>query len=31
MEFSTIVIPPGQQLEIDRHGLGILTSARTEG
>jgi N-methylhydantoinase A/oxoprolinase/acetone carboxylase beta subunit len=31
MEFSTIVIPPGQQLEIDRHGLGILTNARTEG
>ncbi len=27
MEYSTIVIPPGQQLEIDRHGLGILTSA----
>jgi len=24
MEFSTIVVPPGQQLRIDRHGLGIL-------
>ena len=24
MEFSTIVIPPGQQLRIDQHGLGVL-------
>lgn len=24
MEFSTIVVPPGQQLRIDNHGLGIL-------
>lgn len=24
MEFSTIVVPPGQQLRIDQHGLGIL-------
>ncbi|GAB3345158.1 hydantoinase/oxoprolinase family protein [Modestobacter lapidis] len=24
MEFSTIVIPPGQQMRIDQHGLGIL-------
>jgi N-methylhydantoinase A/oxoprolinase/acetone carboxylase beta subunit len=24
MEFSTIVVPPGQQLRIDTHGLGIL-------
>jgi N-methylhydantoinase A/oxoprolinase/acetone carboxylase beta subunit len=31
MEFSTIVIPPGQQLEIDRHGLGIVKNAGTEG
>jgi len=31
MEFSTIVIPPGQQLEIDSHGLGILKNAGTEG
>ena len=31
MEFSTIVVPPGQRLEIDRHGLGILTNAGTEG
>jgi N-methylhydantoinase A/oxoprolinase/acetone carboxylase beta subunit len=30
MEYSTIVVPPGQQLEIDRHGLGILATARTE-
>ena len=27
MEFSTIVIPPGQQLRIDQHGLGILENA----
>jgi N-methylhydantoinase A/oxoprolinase/acetone carboxylase beta subunit len=27
MEFSTIVIPPGQQLRIDQHGLGILQDA----
>ena len=27
MEFSTIVVPPGQQLRIDRHGLGILEDA----
>jgi len=31
MEYSTIVIPPGQQLEIDRHGLGILRNTGTEG
>jgi N-methylhydantoinase A/acetophenone carboxylase len=31
MEFSTIVIPPGQELEIDSHGLGILKSAGKEG
>jgi N-methylhydantoinase A/acetophenone carboxylase len=31
MEFSTVVIPPGQQLEIDSHGLGILKNAGTEG
>jgi N-methylhydantoinase A/acetophenone carboxylase len=24
MDFSTIVVPPGQQLRIDQHGLGIL-------
>jgi N-methylhydantoinase A/acetophenone carboxylase len=24
MEYSTIVVPPGQQLRIDQHGLGIL-------
>ena len=24
MEFSTIVVPPGQQLRIDQHGLGLL-------
>ncbi|MFI1034454.1 hydantoinase/oxoprolinase family protein [Streptomyces sp. NPDC020951] len=27
MEFSTIVVPPGQQLRIDAHGLGILEDA----
>ncbi len=27
MEFSTIVVPPGQQLRIDEHGLGILQDA----
>jgi N-methylhydantoinase A/oxoprolinase/acetone carboxylase beta subunit len=27
MEFSTIVIPPDQQLRIDQHGLGVLTDA----
>jgi N-methylhydantoinase A/oxoprolinase/acetone carboxylase beta subunit len=27
MEYSTIVIPPGQQLRIDPHGLGILEDA----
>lgn len=26
MDFSTIVVPPGQQLRIDQHGLGILES-----
>jgi N-methylhydantoinase A/acetophenone carboxylase len=26
MDFSTIVVPPGQQLRIDNHGLGILES-----
>jgi N-methylhydantoinase A/oxoprolinase/acetone carboxylase beta subunit len=31
MEFSTIVIPPGQQLAIDARGLGILTSTEAEG
>lgn len=31
MEFSTIVIPPGQELEIDSHGLGILKNAGKEG
>jgi N-methylhydantoinase A/acetophenone carboxylase len=24
MEYSTIVVPPGQQLRIDQHGLGLL-------
>lgn len=27
MEFSTIVVPPGQRLRIDQHGLGILDDA----
>jgi N-methylhydantoinase A/acetophenone carboxylase len=27
MEYSTIVVPPGQQLRIDQHGLGILEAA----
>jgi len=27
MEYSTIVIPPGQQFRIDPHGLGILEDA----
>ena len=27
MQYSTIVIPPGQQLRIDEHGLGILEDA----
>jgi len=30
MEYSTIVVTHGPQLEIDRHGLGILATARTE-
>ena len=30
MEFSTIVVPPGQQLRVDEHGLGILTDARAD-
>jgi N-methylhydantoinase A/acetophenone carboxylase len=30
MEFSTIVVPPGQQLRIDTHGLGILEDAAKE-
>jgi len=30
MEFSTIVVPPGQQLRIDQHGLGILEDAAKE-
>ncbi len=30
MEFSTIVVPPGQQLRIDQHGLGILEDAGLE-
>lgn len=28
MEFSTIVVPPGQQLRIDTHGLGILEDSK---
>jgi hypothetical protein len=24
MEYSTIVVPPGQQMSIDRHALGII-------
>ena len=35
MEYSTIVVPPGQRLRINEHGLGILEDARpatgTEG
>ena len=31
MDYSTIVIPPGQQLTIDARGLGILTSTEAEG
>jgi N-methylhydantoinase A/acetophenone carboxylase len=31
MEFSTIVIPPGQQLRIDEHGLGILEDTSADG
>jgi N-methylhydantoinase A/oxoprolinase/acetone carboxylase beta subunit len=27
MEYSTIVVPPGQELRIDQHGLGILEDA----
>jgi N-methylhydantoinase A/oxoprolinase/acetone carboxylase beta subunit len=27
MEYSTIVVPPGQRLRIDQHGLGILEDA----
>lgn len=27
MEFSTVVIPPGDQLRIDEHGLGLLEDA----
>jgi N-methylhydantoinase A/acetophenone carboxylase len=27
MEYSTIVVPPGQHLRIDQHGLGILEDA----
>jgi N-methylhydantoinase A/oxoprolinase/acetone carboxylase beta subunit len=30
MEYSTIVVPPGQQLRIDQHGLGILEDAAKE-
>ena len=30
MEFSTIVVPPEQQLRIDQHGLGILEDAGLE-
>jgi N-methylhydantoinase A/acetophenone carboxylase len=30
MEYSTIVVPPGQQLRIDQHGLGILEDAVKE-
>lgn len=31
MEFSTIVIPPRQQLRIEEHGLGILEDADLKG
>lgn len=31
MEFSTIVVPPHQQLRIDQHGLGILEDEGTTG
>jgi N-methylhydantoinase A/oxoprolinase/acetone carboxylase beta subunit len=31
MEYSTIVVPPGQQLTIDEHCLGLLTDADTDG
>jgi N-methylhydantoinase A/acetophenone carboxylase len=31
MEFSTIVVPPRQQLRIDQHGLGILEDEGTKG
>ncbi|WP_433755684.1 hydantoinase/oxoprolinase family protein [Nocardia sp. CA-135398] len=27
MEFSTVVVPPGDQLRIDEHGLGLLEDA----
>jgi N-methylhydantoinase A/oxoprolinase/acetone carboxylase beta subunit len=30
MEYSTIVVPPAQQLRIDQHGLGILEDAAKE-
>lgn len=30
MEYSTIVVPPGQKLHIDHHGLGILEDADAE-
>ena len=30
MEYSTIVIPPGQQLRMNQHGLGILEDAGTD-
>jgi N-methylhydantoinase A/oxoprolinase/acetone carboxylase beta subunit len=30
MDYSTIVVPPGQQLRIDQHGLGILEDAAKE-
>ena len=30
MEYSTIVVPPGQELRIDQHGLGILEDAAKE-
>jgi N-methylhydantoinase A/oxoprolinase/acetone carboxylase beta subunit len=31
MEYSTIVIPPGQQFRIETHGLGILEDAAAPG
>jgi len=30
MEYSTIVVPPGQQLFMNQHGLGILEDAGTD-
>jgi len=31
MEFSTIVVPPKQQLRIEEHGLGILEDDDLKG